>query len=236
MSDMDNLQKIRRLYNLPDAENFGFSETEISALEDRLNVQLPRELKSYYLTLGKNEKVNYSHNRLLKPEKEIGFSKDRYLMIFEENQAVVSWGIKEEDLILDNPPVWGNSGTEDAPDWYLETDNLADFFLLMAVYNGTFGGLRYNANYFGEVAPKTIQSIEDNMTLVSAISYDRQKVYTHDYDDIVSLSFDDEGAGSAIFIGTSDQNRFDKILDRVKVDWSYTSYEDEDNAEERRGV
>lgn len=225
---MDYLQKIRRLYNLPKEESLGFSEGEISAVEDRLNVHLPEELKNYYLTLGKNEKINYSYNRLLKPKKEISFSKDRYLMIFEENQSVVSWGIKEEDLSLDNPPVWGNSGTEEDPAWYLETNSLADFFLLMAVYNGTFGGLKYNANYFGEVDSKTVQSIEENWILVPEISYEKQKVYTRNFYDIVSVSIDDDDKCSAVFIGSSDQSYFDKILDKIEVDWSYTSYEDEE--------
>ncbi|KPE49454.1 hypothetical protein [Chryseobacterium indologenes] len=229
---MDNLQKIKILYSLPEEEYFGFSEKEVSILEEKLHTALPGELKNYYLTLGENENINYSYNRLLKPANEVGFSEDRYLMIFEENQAVVSWGIKEDDLKLDNPPVWGNSGTEENPDWYLEATTTTNFFLLMAVYNGTFGGLKYNANYFGEVEPEIIRLINENWTLVKEISYEKQKVYTREYCDVVSLSLDDEGNCSAIFIGTGSQERFDTILNSIDVDWSYTSYEDEDCADE----
>ena len=100
---MKNSQKIRRLYNLPDDENFGFSETEIITLEKRLDITLPVELRNYYLTLGKSENINYSHNRLLKPDKEIKFSDDQYLIFYEGNQVVAYWGIKEEDLKLNNP-------------------------------------------------------------------------------------------------------------------------------------
>ncbi|QQT33045.1 hypothetical protein I6I99_10955 [Sphingobacterium multivorum] len=225
---MDYLQKIRRLYNFPENENFGFSDRDISLLADRLKVQLPQELKNYYLTLGKCEVINFPHNRLLKPEMEVGFSKDGYLMICEENQAVVSWGIKEDDLKLDNPPVWGNSGTEENPDWYLEADSIESFFLLMAVYNGTFGGLKYHANYFGNVGPEILRVIEKYWTIVPEISYDGQKVYTDDFYEVVSLSFDEKGNCEAIFIGSSDEKRFDEILDTIVVDWSYTSYEDED--------
>ncbi|KKO89448.1 hypothetical protein AAW12_24225 [Sphingobacterium sp. Ag1] len=229
---MDYLQKIRRLYNLPKEENFGFIESEILALEMRLQVKLPQELKNYYRAFGKNEKVNYSYNKLLKPEKESGFSMDGYLMIFEENQMVVSWGIKEDDLSLDNPPVWGNSGTEEDPEWYLETNSLADFFLLMAVYNGTLGGLKYNAISLESVDPRTVQLIRETMTPVAEISYEKQKVYTDDFYEVVSLSFEDDDKCSAVFIGTSDQSRFDKILDRIEADWSYTSYEDEEQGDE----
>ncbi|WP_411971357.1 hypothetical protein ACLCDV_13310 [Sphingobacterium sp. Lzh-3] len=225
---MDYLQKIRRLYNLSAEVDFGYPVEEIIALELRLGIILPAELKNYFLNLGKNEAINFSYNRLLTPAKEIDFSNDGYLMIYEENQAVVSWGIKKEDLKLASPSVWGNACTEENPDWYLETDSIESFFLLMAVYNGTFGGLKYHANYFGNVGPGILQVIEKYWTTVPEISYEGQKVYTDDFYELVSLSFDEKGNCEAIFIGSSDEKRFDEILDTIVVDWSYTSYEDED--------
>src|SRR5690606_19950681 len=146
---MSNTDKIRQLYDLPKNENFGYSEADIIELEEKLNIQLPLKLKDYYLTLGKVETLNYSYNRFLKPHNEIEFSNDRYLVFYEENQRVAHWGIKEEDLKLDNPAVWGNYGTEDKPDWHIEAQSTDNFFILMAVYNGTLGGLKYHAHYFG---------------------------------------------------------------------------------------
>ncbi|MDP9956578.1 hypothetical protein J2X97_002237 [Epilithonimonas hungarica] len=223
---MTNTEKIRKLYDLPQNENFGFADTEIIELEEKLNIKFPLELKNYYLTLGKVETLNYSHNRLLNPRNEIGFSNDRYLVFYEENQVVVYWGIKEEDLKLDNPKVWGNYGTEENPDWHIEANSTDDFLLLMAVYNGTFGGLKYNANYFGQVQPETIKLIERNWTIVTEISWDKQKIYTDNFHEVLSLSFDEQNNCNGIFIGTSNQERFDKILDSFEIDWSYTSYED----------
>ena len=228
---MTNTEKIIQLYDLSINENFGFAEAEINELEKDLDIKLPWELRNYYLTLGKVEALNYSHNRLLKPNKEIGFSNDRYLVFYEENQVVAYWGIKEEDLKLENPTVWGNYGTEDEADWHIENNSTDNFFLLMAVYNGTFGGLKYNANYFGQIQPDTVKFIEKNWTLVQEISWDKQKVYTDNFNEVLSLSFDEESNCDGIFIGTSIQNRFDKILDNLKIDWSYTSYEDEDEDE-----
>jgi hypothetical protein len=40
----------------------------------------------------------------------------------------------------------------------------------MAVYNGTFGGLQYNANYFGQVQIETIELIKKNWIIVTEIS------------------------------------------------------------------
>lgn len=226
------MQKIKRLYDLPDHESDGFAETEVTALEKGLGIKLPAALRHYYLELGRNEAINYSHNRLLKPGKDIRFSKDRYLVFYEENQAVSSWGIREADLQLENPPVWGNYGTERKPDWYLETKATDLFFLLMAVYNGTLGGLRYHANYLKPLNQEIYELIEKKWTPVPEISRERQKIYTDHFDEVISLSLDDRNNCSAIFIGTGNQQRFDNMLDAIDVEWSYTSYEDDDNVEE----
>ncbi|QGK73654.1 SMI1/KNR4 family protein [Flavobacterium sp. SLB02] len=50
---MTIIQKIKRLYNLSENENYGFSEAEILELEKKLEVTLPAKLKEYYLELGK---------------------------------------------------------------------------------------------------------------------------------------------------------------------------------------
>jgi hypothetical protein len=229
---MTYTDKIRQLYNLPGNRNFGFSETEINKIEKKLDFKFPLELKKYYLTLGKVESINYSHNRLLKPDKEIRFSIDKYLVFYEENQEAAFWGIKEQDLKSDNPAVWGNYGSEEDPDWHIEANSTDNFFLLMAVYNGTFGGLKYNANYFGPVEPEILEYIEKSWTKVTEISWDKQKVYTENFHEVLSLSFDEQNNCNGIFIGTSNQERFDKMLENIEIDWSYISYEDEDCEEE----
>lgn len=225
---MNYIQKIKRLYNLSENESFGFSENEIGELEKKLEITLPLQVKNYYLELGKHENLNYSHNRLLKPDTEIGFSDDGYLVIYEENQVVAYWGIKKEDLKLENPSVYGNYDTIEQSDWLIESQTAEDFFLLMAVYNGTLGGLQYNANYFGDVDSETIAFIENNLTLVPEISHENQKVYTDNFYEVMSLSFDEEHNCTGIFIGTSELERFDNMLESLDLDWSYISDEDEE--------
>ncbi|MBE8726212.1 SMI1/KNR4 family protein [Flavobacterium hungaricum] len=225
------IQHIKRLYNLLENENFGFSEKEISELEKRLEITLPAKLREYYLVLGKEENINYSYNTLFKPE-EITFSEDGFLLIYEENQGVVIWGIKKEDLILDNPPVYANYDTIEKSDWIIETQTIEGFLLMMAIYNGTFGGLPYNGNFIGSVSANDVFFIEDNFTLIDEISRNNQKIYTDDYQDVISLSFDKENNCTAAFIGTYDQERFDDLIESVDVNWDYLSYDDEDYDEE----
>ncbi|KAF2079950.1 SMI1/KNR4 family protein [Flavobacterium sharifuzzamanii] len=229
---MNYIQKIKRLYNLSENENYGFSENQILDLETRLNVKLPSKLKEYYLELGKEENLNYCFNRLLKPENEIGFSDDDFLVFYEENQNVAFWGIKREDLSLDNPPIYGNYDTIEKSDWEMETETTEDFFLLMAVFNGTLGGLQFNGNYLGEIDSEVVKLVEENYALVPEISRENQKIYTADFYDVISLSFDQENNCTAAFIGSSDQELFDAILDLVDIDWSYLSYDDEEYDED----
>ncbi|MCI5054773.1 MAG: SMI1/KNR4 family protein [Flavobacteriales bacterium] len=226
---MHNWDEILRLYDLTNhLNNQGYKFEEIDEVESRLNVDLPMKLKDYYLSLGKNNNINYSHNRLLKPKDEIGFSDDGYLVFYEENQSSVFWGIKKEDLKLDNPPVFGNYGTSESPDWHEEAKTTEHFLLLMSIYNGTFGGLRYNANCFELVKLEIVKAIRENWDKVEAISWERQEIYTDNFKEVLSLSFDDNNDCTALFIGTSSEERFNQLLEKLKIDWSYTSYEDEE--------
>ena len=225
---MTNWNEIIKLYNLAGKRNeFGYQVDEISEAEFRLKTNIPKILKDYYFSLGKNESINNSHNRLLKPNQEIGFSDDGYLVFYEENQASAYWGIKQADLGLDNPPVWGNYGTNESPDWHLEAKTIENFLLLMGVYNGTLGGLRYNANCFEAIEPEIVKEIEDHWKEINDISRDSQRIYSNDFREVLSLSFDQDKNCTAIFIGTSYKERFDNLLQNLNIDWSYTSYEDD---------
>jgi hypothetical protein len=229
---MTYFQKIRHLYDVPENENFGFSASEIVELEKKLDIVLPAKLREYYLTLGKHEAINYSHNRLFQPGGKIGFSQDAYLIFYEENQAVVYWGIKKEDLTSPNPPVYGNySSDEWNPDWHLEYPTDA-CLLMLAVYNGVLGGLKYNANCLESIKPEVVSYIKDNWQALDDISNDSQRIFTRDYAEMISLSFDNEQNCSGIFIGTNHRDRFNNLLDHLDVDWFYISTEDEDEDEE----
>lgn len=218
---MTYFEQIRHLYGITTQEGFGFEATE-------LEQPLPLILKEYYLTLGKHDAVNYSHNRLLKPD-QVGFSQDEYLVFYEENQGVVFWGIKKSDLALPNPPVYGNySGDEMNPDWHQECATTDGFLLLMAVYNGVLGGLEFNANSFEAVPLETVVYVQENYVELKEISHATQRVFTIDYEEMVSLSFDKEGNCTGAFIGTNDGERFDKMLDQLDIEWSYISLEDEE--------
>ncbi|GAA4169769.1 hypothetical protein GCM10022218_07210 [Sphingobacterium ginsenosidimutans] len=228
---MDYLNKIRKLFALEQDGIDGYSELEIQKLEEKINIVFPKTLRTYYQTLGANNNINYCYNRLLSPEDDVALL-DGYLPIYEENQAVVTWGIKTTDLSLDNPPVYANYDTTYDSDWELEKTHVSDFLLMMAIYNGTFGGLRYYANCLHTIPSTMVAAVESNWELIPELSVDNQKIFTRDYTDVISLSFDGNGVCQGAFVGTMDPQLFDNILEVLDVDWSYISFEDEDEDED----
>ena len=180
MSDMENIKK---LYNLTPKDCKGFSEAQLLKAEKRLQITLPQVFRAYYLQLGATKSVNQSFNSLATPQ-QLYFAGD-YLCFCEENQGVVMWAIRKEDLTISNPPVWGNYGSETDPDWVLETQTLSDFWLYIAIYNGVMGGLRYNANAMGgwkmedfEVPTGAVAHIEKQYTELTSLSWEGQRTFT----------------------------------------------------------
>lgn len=214
----------------------GFSEGQLLKAEKRLNITLPQMFRAYYLQLGATKSVNQSFNSLATPQ-QLYFAGD-YLCFCEENQGVVMWAIRKEDLTIFNPPVWGNYGSETDPDWVLETQTLSDFWLYIAIYNGVMGGLRYNANAMGgskmedfEVPTGAVAHIEKQYTELTSLSWKGQRTFTdEDFKLVITLSIHrDTGKPTAIFIGTTPKALFDKLLNDLGsygLQWDYTSYDD----------
>lgn len=230
------VKNIKNLFHLAPKDCKGFSEEQLLEAEKRLAVKFPLVFREYYLQLGATESVNQSFNSLATPE-QLYFDGD-FLCFCEENQGVVMWAIRKEDLANPNPSIWGNYGSETDSDWVLENPKLSDFWLYMAIYNGTLGGLPYNANAMGgwdmegfEVPEQAVSYIEKQYDTLTELCWEGQRVFTDkDFTIVIVLSIHRETKRTtAIFIGTSKKNLFDKFLEEMKnfgLEWDYTSYED----------
>ena len=229
---------IKRLYQLAPEDCKGFSEAQLLKAEKRLHITLPEEFRAYYLQLGATKMVNQSFNSLATPQ-QLYFAGD-YLCFCEENQGVVMWAIRKEDLTISNPPVWGNYGSETDPDWVLETQTLSDFWLYLAIYNGVMGGLPYNANAMGswdmegfEVPEQAVAHIEKQYTELTSLSWKGQRTFTNaNFQIVITLAIHQTtNRATAIFIGSAQQELFDTLLDTMEnfgLQWDYTSYDDAD--------
>ena len=231
------MENIKKLYNLTPKNCKGFSQAQLLKAEKRLHITLPEEFRAYYLQLGATKSINQSYNSLATPL-QMYFTGD-YLCFCEENQGVVMWAIRKEDLTKPNPPVWGNYGSETDPNWIQETQNLSDFWLYMAIYNGVMGGLPYNANAMGgwgmenfEVPEQAVAHIEKQYTELTSLSWKGQRTFTDaNFQIVITLAIHrDTNRATAIFIGSAQRELFDTLLDAMEnfgLEWDYTSYDDD---------
>lgn len=224
---MTYIQQIQTLYQIDNA--CGVSKQDIDKAEKRLGIILPAVFKEYHERLGLHQAINHSFNEILSLD-DIDFADD-YLVIASENQEVCYWAIKKDELNQHNPSVYTCYNIDDKnPEWYLENKTLSDFFLMMALFNATMGGLQYHANYLKDknIDDTFIQYIKTHWQEIPNIQEnDKTRYFTQDFNDILILCFDDNQACNGIFVASNEQSKFDKILD-LDIDWSYVSYEDED--------
>jgi hypothetical protein len=222
-----DFRDIRTLFDINGGDH-GFADAELALWEQILGVPLPQVLRAYYAQLGRHQAVNTSHNRLLIGPNEIVVSDENTLVFFEENQAVVRWGIRRSDLHLDDPPVVGNYAPSHAQgDWHAEAATTSDFLLMMAVSNGCLGGLLYNANCMGPVRGEVVDVIRGRWSAQPAVSHPKQVIFANDFRSVVSVSFDDDGNGSGVFVGSSHHQAYVDMMNLLDVAWDYRSDEDE---------
>src|SRR5262245_43564480 len=93
-------------WHQPFAQADGASESEITQAEHELGIRIPTALREWHLLAGKKTKI-WSHQDHLVKLTELEFSRaDDALLFRYENQACERWGIRREDITLDDPPVW----------------------------------------------------------------------------------------------------------------------------------
>ena len=96
------------------------------------------------------------------------------------------------------------------------------------------GGLHYCANIMDEESTdaQAARFIQQNRTEIIELRQKNQRFYTDGFHEIILLCFAKNGNANGVFIGTTDQDRFDTLLELFGWDnWLYTSYDEEDDEE-----
>ena len=105
----------------------GLSEKVVEKAEARLGMKLPSSLKCFYLAVGAVPELCSIHNVIFAPN-DLDIE-EGYLIFMDENQSVVSWGIKKGDLRKADPIIWQRNNTSD--EWYTEEKSLAGLLASM---------------------------------------------------------------------------------------------------------
>lgn len=115
---------------------------------------LPEVLRDYYKELGK-EPFNYEQDKLLRPD-EI-FETEEYVVFYAENQWVVVWAIRKEDMNKNDPPIYCSYDYEEG-EFELEAESLHYFLNSIALLQGAFY-LEYTIGEFINIEEKQAKKI-----------------------------------------------------------------------------
>lgn len=129
---MPEYNKIRELFNINSP--CGFTAQEMEFISKTYGV-IPKALWDYYLSLGSHLELNHAQDFLISPKDLADYDTLDYYVFYAENQGVCAWGIKKEDMIDDDPPVYENY---DGDEWFKTCDHLSEFFISMAYLQAIF--------------------------------------------------------------------------------------------------
>lgn len=136
----------------------GYDEQSILAAANRLKLAFPPSLREWYALAGRRADVWSHQDHFLSPE-ELRIEDER-LVIYVENQSVVSWAIPLEDMTHDDPPVFV-SDPQDSEDWIEESPAVSMFALSQMLLNVKFAeSTLYSAN--GEATRGSMIAIRRN--------------------------------------------------------------------------
>ena len=115
----------------PSEAGDGVAQSELESAQSRLDHLIPAALREWYLLCGRRHDIWSRQDHLLPPgEIEI---RGGYLVFLIENQNVVEWGVRIDELGLVDPPVYVSS-VDTESSWLKENDSVSEFALQMFVY------------------------------------------------------------------------------------------------------
>ena len=114
---------------LQPADGVPFGELEIA--ERRLGHSLPAALREWYSLAGRRTDIWSRQDHVLSPV-DFRINGD-HLVFVVENQGVVEWGIRRDEMGGDDPPVYVSS-VDDPNVWLKENDSLSAFVLQWFAY------------------------------------------------------------------------------------------------------
>lgn len=137
-------------WHTPLQEGDGYSPEELNAAEQRLGLKLPLALREWYQLAGKRTDLFAIDPYDFTKPQELSIEEDdqNILWLFSETQAIVDWGIRQQDLMLDDPPVYSENSY--ASDELLLSNRTFSEFMLQVVVHQTACFTEIGGNASGE--------------------------------------------------------------------------------------
>ncbi len=210
---------IERLYS-PLIQLNRESEENICQAENQLKYRLPDSLREYYLLAGQEYSLNNANDRLLKLS-ELTI-KNQVLIFYVESQSVNFWGIRVNEIALDNPAVYA-ANSDDLSNWELNCESLTQFFYTMNYWQLVNGALENHALTF-ECSQETISLIESIWPEMMGISeLWKMRVFSKNQQLLCLLG---DQRNCQLQIAASTQKEARKIIKLLPVEWELNEIKD----------
>lgn len=124
-------EEIMQLFDIVSAKGYCIEEVEDA---EKIVGTIPIALKIFYLNYGKSDTLQHLQDELILPNRYPALLNPEYLIFFDENQGVCQAGIKKEETLLPDPPVYVSM---DGGEWILSADKVSDFLVAMFGYQAS---------------------------------------------------------------------------------------------------
>lgn len=138
----------------------GYSEDAICALEKNIGIKLPLMLRNFYKSWGRCKGLTDAQEVIFMLEEVKIWNTGLVFCI--ENQGVFYWAVQQEEMYLDNPPVWYAYNEEVFLGWNLSHTHLSHFLDALAYHQAFSGGARHGAISQNRPTQKQIDLIQHN--------------------------------------------------------------------------
>lgn len=220
---LNSIALIKKIYQI-DSSDITIDVQQIEQAEQQIGKQLPPLLFHYYRELGNHHALNRKNHELARlPLQLLG----EYLIVAKEPDGEAIWGIHQDDLTQNNPPVMVSRNHDsyaiDEVHW-VKDFSLDAFLLSQAIFNGVNGGLKHHAqvyDFFGDSIPADL--LEKLATLSCEIvalkhPFDRY-FYANDYQVVFMVTLGENGLPTAFYMGSQDSDMFEQFINQLAVSW-----------------
>jgi hypothetical protein len=113
-------------------------------------------MREWYGSVGRRDDIGTRQDKLIQPDK-LALA-GGVLEFYVENQGVTSWGVREAELCVDDPPVV----VRDEDDrWVVQSPQFSEFALHMSTFSIQFG--KHPAQLHGYANPPCVQRLETSL-------------------------------------------------------------------------
>jgi len=205
---------IKRIFKITDS-NCGNTEFEIIEKEKRLEFTLPEELKRFYLTFGKNDIIRSAINEFVQLE-NLKIDDDGRLVVFYDNQTTHCLFFKIDEILKGEVIFHGQTLMNNK--WKFKTQEIFSTImskcLQAALYNLDFRAIKFGVNR------KEIEDIDLNFKQLGKYSeFTNTTFFQNNPNQLIGVNTSEYTVLASI--ASNNQHDFDRILERLKIDWEF---------------